>query len=434
MTRSSSNPWSDYDFDTPPNFIVRFLWFCAGADPQILVRCPHSERVKYQGLGGVVLATAVLAFFSGSYAFYTVFSPREATVLADAQQSLSIPTVLMAFVAGIVWALVIFNLDRFVVSSAGKGDGKETISWAELKNASPRLLMAVAIALTISKPLEIRIMESEIEAQLELEQREYQAELDEASENLFAARKAELLQIVDDSVRRIDERRAYLETRRSEIQKQRRLLEQEAEGAVGSGVAGRGPAWQDKRDNLERMSAELEIDCASEEGRIKLVEQDRENAKTQLGELNAELEEQKDFNARQAHALDGLAKRIEVADEIAPWIGRALLMLFVLIEVAPILFKLMLTKGPYDYLEQDLKLLTAARLGIEIDGKLVVSPEGDGTELREDLHHAAVARFVTERRRIEVERDLADHALTAFEEQVRRDIEQDVEPFVAVEE
>jgi len=434
MTRSSSNPWSDYDFDTPPNFIVRFLWFCAGADPQILVRCPHSERVKYQGLGGVVLATAVLAFFSGSYAFYTVFSPREATVLADAQQSLSIPTVLMAFVAGIVWALVIFNLDRFVVSSAGKGDGKETISWAELKNASPRLLMAVAIALTISKPLEIRIMESEIEAQLELEQREYQAELDEASENLFAARKAELLQIVDDSVRRIDERRAYLETRRSEIQKQRRLLEQEAEGAVGSGVAGRGPAWQDKRDNLERMSAELEIDRASEEGRIKLVEQDRENAKTQLGELNAELEEQKDFNARQAHALDGLAKRIEVADEIAPWIGRALLMLFVLIEVAPILFKLMLTKGPYDYLEQDLKLLTAARLGIEIDGKLVVSPEGDGTELREDLHHAAVARFVTERRRIEVERDLADHALTAFEEQVRRDIEQDVEPFVAVEE
>ncbi len=433
MNSSSHDPWSDYDFSPTTNYATRVLWFCAGADPQILNRCPHSERVKYQGLGGVVLATAVLAFLSGSHAFYTVFVPREATVLDDLQQSMSLPTLAFSVVAGLVWALVIFNLDRFVVSSAGKGDGKETISWDEIKNAMPRLLMAVAIALTISKPLEIRIMESEIEAQLELEQRAYQAELDEATENQFADRKAELLNKIEESVQRIDERRTYLESRRSEIQKQRRLLEQEAEGAVGSGIAGRGPAWQDKKENLERMGAELERDKASEEERIGLMEAERDRLKRQLGELNEELDEQKDFNARQAHALDGLAKRIEVGHEISPLIGYALMLLFVLIEVAPILFKLMLTKGPYDYLEQDLKLLTAANMGIEIDGKLVVSPEGLGEELREDLHHAPHARFETEKRRIEVERNLASHALDAFEQRVRKDIDEDVDAFVGVE-
>ncbi len=433
MNSSSHDPWSDYDFSPTTNYATRVLWFCAGADPQILNRCPHSERVKYQGLGGVVLATAVLAFLSGSHAFYTVFVPREATVLDDLQQSMSLPTLAFSVVAGLVWALVIFNLDRFVVSSAGKGDGKETISWDEIKNAMPRLLMAVAIALTISKPLEIRIMESEIEAQLELEQRAYQAELDEATENQFADRKAELLNKIEESVQRIDERRTYLESRRSEIQKQRRLLEQEAEGAVGSGIAGRGPAWQDKKENLERMGAELERDKASEEERIGLMEAERDRLKRQLGELNEELDEQKDFNARQAHALDGLAKRIEVGHEISPLIGYALMLLFVLIEVAPILFKLMLTKGPYDYLEQDLKLLTAANMGIEIDGKLVVSPEGLGEELRESLHHAPHARFETEKRRIEVERNLASHALDAFEQRVRKDIDEDVDAFVAVE-
>ena len=68
MKSPAPDPWSDYDFSPTANYVTRLLWFCAGADAQILNRCPHSERVKYQGLGGVVLATAVLAFLSGSAA------------------------------------------------------------------------------------------------------------------------------------------------------------------------------------------------------------------------------------------------------------------------------------------------------------------------------------------------------------------------------
>ena len=38
----------------------RFLWWCAGAHQELLKQYP-SEHSKYSGLGGVILATFVLA-------------------------------------------------------------------------------------------------------------------------------------------------------------------------------------------------------------------------------------------------------------------------------------------------------------------------------------------------------------------------------------
>ena len=43
-----------YDYGTRPGWFTRLLWACAGADEQILLRCPNTDRVKFQGLGGVV--------------------------------------------------------------------------------------------------------------------------------------------------------------------------------------------------------------------------------------------------------------------------------------------------------------------------------------------------------------------------------------------
>src|SRR5262245_35116832 len=84
--------------------VTRLLWSCAGADADILERCPHSDSVKFQGMGGVVLATAVLALASGSYAFYTVFEPKTGTALS---RELHIPTLILSAIAGIVWGFVI---------------------------------------------------------------------------------------------------------------------------------------------------------------------------------------------------------------------------------------------------------------------------------------------------------------------------------------
>jgi hypothetical protein len=58
------------------NRITKFLWWCAGSDIQILEKCPMGDRVRYAGIGGIVLCTGVLAMVSGGYSFYTIFGPK----------------------------------------------------------------------------------------------------------------------------------------------------------------------------------------------------------------------------------------------------------------------------------------------------------------------------------------------------------------------
>jgi hypothetical protein len=375
--------------------ITRFLWTCAGADPTLLARCPHADSVKFQGVGGIVLATAVLAFASGSYAFYTVFEPRTAMALG---RGIDWPTVWMATIAGLIWGLVIFNIDRFIVSSTGKGDGSERISWKEFRQAIPRLLMAILLGVCISAPLEIRILKPEIDAQLELEQNEYLSRLNAHTETRFQAIKAELITKLDAATDRLDERIDYFEQRRHEINAQRRLIELEAEGRTGSGVAGRGPAWRDKKESLDQMLTELERDRARDAQKNKPLEAD-------VARWRADLEAQDDAqtaamesNLAQARHLDGLMKRIQISHEIGGYVPIFILLLLLAIETGPIFFKMMLRKGAYDYLVENEMRITAARAGIEIDAQIYVTDTRE--EIRVDVFHQAETAFDEARRHI----------------------------------
>ncbi len=378
-----------------PGLVTRFPWSCAGADASLLVRCPHSDSVKFQGVGGIVLATAVLAFASGSYAFYTVFEPRTGMALG---RGIHWPTVGMAAVAGLIWGLVIFNIDRFIVSSTGKGDGTERISWPELRQAIPRLFMAILLGVCISKPLEIRILKPEIDAQLELEQNEYLARLNAQTEARFQATKAELVAKVDAARERLDERADYFEQRRREINAQRRRLELEAEGRTASGVAGRGPAWRDKKETLDQMLAELERDRARDEAKNRPLETDVARWKGELESLGEAQNAALESNLAQARHLDGLMKRIQISHEIGGWVPLFILLLLLAIETGPIFFKMMLRRGAYDYLVENEMRVAAARAGIEIDAQIYLTETQE--EIRVDVYHQAERAFDQAKRRI----------------------------------
>ena len=378
----------------PAGPVTRFLWSCAGADAYLLARCPHSDSVKFQGVGGIVLATAVLAFASGAYAFYTVFEPRTGMALA---RGIHWPTVWMSTFAGAVWGLVIFNIDRFIVSSTGKGDGSERISWAELRQAIPRLLMAVLLGVCISAPLEIRILKPEIDAQLELEQNAYLARLNDQTESRFAATKAELVAKVDEARGRLDARADYFEERRREINAQRRRLELEAEGKTGSGVAGRGPAWRDKKETLDQMMVELERDRARDEDKNRPLEADVARWRAELESLDEAQTAALASNLAQARHLDGLMKRIHISHEIGGAVPIFILLLLLAIETGPIFFKMMLRKGAYDYLVENEMRLAAARAGVEIDAQIYQTESGE--EIRVDIFHEAERAFAEARGR-----------------------------------
>ena len=159
-------------YNTPkPGLITRMLWKAAGADRYILERSTFSDHIKYACLGGIVVATGLMAALAGGYAFYIIFGQQtanlaqgtEATIEAASSQTLSI---IFSLVFGLIWGLIIFNIDRFIVASTGKGDGSEAITLSEIKTAIPRIIMGIIIAITISKPVELRMFQQEIEVEL----------------------------------------------------------------------------------------------------------------------------------------------------------------------------------------------------------------------------------------------------------------------------
>ncbi|MFT6971571.1 MAG: hypothetical protein ACJAXX_002145, partial [Roseivirga sp.] len=134
--------------------LKEFFWFCAGVNRSLIKRCP-TDTSKYTGIGAAVFFTGLLAALSGGYAIFTVFD-----------------SVGWAIGFGLLWGLIIFNLDRFIVSTMRK---QKKAFARELLTASPRIVLAIMLAIVISKPLELKIFSKEIDRKLvTLEEEIYQ--------------------------------------------------------------------------------------------------------------------------------------------------------------------------------------------------------------------------------------------------------------------
>ena len=410
---------------TPASRLDRILWFCAGANRALLEHCPSADRVKFQGMGGFVLATGLLAGGSGAYAFYTVFSPKVATAL---DRTLHVPTMLVSLLFGLLWGLIIFNIDRFIVSSTGKGDGSDAITWSEFARSIPRLVMATVIAFAISSPLEIRILQPEINAQLELEQNEYVQRLNETSGRDIAAKQEEVRKSIATNLESVAKLQKTWDARRVEIDQQQHELDLEAEGRSGSGRAGVGPAFRVKVDTRDRLQAAWDRDRPVNEAEQARLKETNAQLETRLQELATGLDSLRDSNLKVARSQDGLLKRIQISHEIGgavPWLIFA--MLFI-IETGPIFFKMMIVKGTYDYFEENLKHLELARAGIELEAKVYVTEEN--REVRVDVFHQAVRALEEEKDRLRTERALSRIVHDSFEATTAADIRRDPSKFV----
>ena len=125
-----------FDYETPKaSRFIRGLWQISGGDKLLLQRATFSDQVKYACLGGVILATGGMAALSGGYAFFTIFSTGEN------ENNIPLYVYAIAVFFGLIWGLIIFNIDRFIVTSTGKGDGTEKITMDEFKSSIPRIIL-----------------------------------------------------------------------------------------------------------------------------------------------------------------------------------------------------------------------------------------------------------------------------------------------------
>lgn len=306
--------------DTRPdnmNAVERFLVSCSGVDQSVLAQCP-TDKNKYVGIGGTVLFTGILAFFSASYAIYTVFD-----------------TYFMAFLFGLIWGLMIFNLDRYIVSSM-----KSRGAWGrDFAVAFPRLLMAVLLALVISKPLELKIFEKEISAELiVMEQEVYKRQEGELTSRYKAS---------------LDEYKSQIATLQKEIDDKAALRDTltqkavaEADGTGGSKIRNMGPIYRAKKAEADKAQAELDATTARVLPLIEEKRRDMQQLEAQMGQEMSSIERL---------PYGGLAAQMEALDRLATesraiWFANLFIMLlFIAIETAPIFVKLISSRSPYDY-------------------------------------------------------------------------------------
>jgi len=315
------------------NWFQHFLLICSGGNIHILRRTP-SEWNKFAGIGGIVLFTAVFATLSAGYAMFTVFDDLWVSV---------------GF--GIVWGLMIFNLDRYIVSSI-----KKTGSWGnQILMAIPRLILAAFLGIIISKPLELKIFEKEVNKQL----------------NTIIQRNKTKLQAEMNS--RILQQSSPFENEKKQIQEKTAIyqasydsaaveLEKEILGkqsGLTSGKVGFGTNAKRKAELKEQRRQDLENHRASSAQRLEYL--DREISKVYT---NIETEREKTETIEDR--FNGLAARLQALDELGKnsavmALAASFIMgLFICLEIAPVLVKLISSAGPYDYLldktENDFRL------------------------------------------------------------------------------
>ncbi len=298
--------------------IQRFFILCSGADPGILKSCSSGEQNKYAGIGATVFFTAVMAFIASSYALYTVFD-----------------NVYTAIFFGLIWGLLIFNLDRFIVSTIKKRDNLKS----EFLQATPRIILAVIIAVVISKPLEMKIFEKEIN-QVLLEQKN---ELTLANKDQIAQQYTPLVTGLNEDITALKNEINIKETETNTLYD---TYISEAEGRAGTMLLGKGPVYKEKREKHD--AALLELRQLKEANAKKITD-----IETQISALNAEYTQVVNDSQPIIDGFDGLMARINALGEL-PWFPSFFIfLLFLAIETSPIIVKLLAPKGPYDLKLED---------------------------------------------------------------------------------
>ncbi|MGL2992589.1 DUF4407 domain-containing protein [Flavobacterium sp. TSSA_36] len=307
-----------------------FFILCSGADKNLLEGCSQGEKTKFVGIGATVFFTAVMAFLASAYALFTVFD-----------------SVYPAIAFGLVWSLLIFNLDRFIVSTIRK---RANFS-AEFLQATPRIVLAIIIAIVISKPLEIKIFEKEINTVL----------LKEKNAMALKNKKEVTAYFKTD----LDKNKAEITNLKTEISKKEKEVNTlyetyiaEAEGTAGTKKLGKGPVFKEKIAKHDLSKKEL--DTLQKNNLAKVAMLEKENKK-----LEADLDKKVTQTQPIIDGFDGLMARINALNSL-PWLPSFFIMLlFLAIETSPIIAKLLSPKGEYDYKLEDLE--TALKATIEQD-------------------------------------------------------------------
>lgn len=279
-----------------------FIW-CSGTSVEIVKKCDDKEVSKYSNIGIVVFCVAFLSIFSATYFLSFAFNTEGTNFMW------------IYFPIGLIWGFIILSLDRAIVSTISKSDSIKV----QLFKAVPRITLAIMIGVVVATPLEFKIFEKEVNNVLD--------------EKL-------------DKIVKEDAKKKYQESLRFWQQKEKgsqvkydidhKMYEDEVTGKK-SGIPGKGPRANEYMNNELASLKEL-----------KNVQDSLNSIKQEMVKTDQNIDWKSVVENYKLKNI-GVIERVKALYSLGGT-HLAITLLFVLVELLPLLTKLMSNKGGYDRL------------------------------------------------------------------------------------
>lgn len=271
-----------------------------------------------------VLFTSLFASLSGAYAFYSAF-----------------PSYPLSLCFGLLWGSIIFSLDSFLVDTLGKRKIANSVSpkrGSQILNmmicVCPRLVLGIFIAVTVAVPIQLKFFQREIESQLALAR---------------IVALAEIENRVDQNFSQLHELVGLTRNLNVQLQEKKRKSEAcqlaqntELQGSAGTLIPGEGPAYKQKQQLALKTNAELK-DLTTN---VSPIIQKNESRIASLSEERDSLINQEKRRANVDNS-SGMLERIQALQQLSntqplvKWTMVLLTLLFVFLEITPIVVKLL---------------------------------------------------------------------------------------------
>lgn len=290
----------------------KFILWCSGADLSILENL-ISEHNKYLTVGISVLISSILAFITGVYAFNSVIeNPYSSNLI------------------GLVWALVIFSINRTLLEGFTYKGERNTRSVKSFLNfifkVIPAGIINLFIAFIISYPLVFAIFKGDISENIS-----------NTKISVYKSKNQDIDTTINEMYREIQIR--YKQTDRL---KEEYIREMTGEG--GSGLSGYGEITKLKQNQYRESLQEYEKFRFQNEQRI------RDLQKIKIVNDSLAYSEKMKIDRDNFSFSEKFAayNQLEKNNPQATWIRQILTILFFLIEILPYVAKFFINSEVYE--------------------------------------------------------------------------------------
>ena len=297
-----------------PSLWERFLWWLSAVDADVMKAC-GTDRFRYTIIGYTVLSTWIFATLSWGYFFSTLFDDTAIVVPAS-----------------LFFGFVILSIDRGLIAGLNNG-GKNKWLYVGL-----RLVLAMVIGLFLSQPIVLMLFQKDVDGHLSVvKEKKVQAFSNQVrQENAIA---------LDQAKAEVDRLRNLQISKEQHVSDLRSDYVKETDGTGGSGKVGESTvakvkksAYMQSQEDLTTWKRETQplLDSA-----LAIQKKTEQSVQSQIDTFSKGLS-------------DGFLTRVETLDDLmvvhppVKYRYRLVVMLIMLIELMPLLTKLMMSSGLYE--------------------------------------------------------------------------------------